>query len=385
MLNELWRAAPALKTAFADEQLVLAESWQWRALAQLMRAHAPSGGAGLPGGIADDIDALVTGIGLADRYLPRIGSTGNAGIWLGADKQNVDLVIAAHMDRPSFRVSEIAGGTLYPICANRFPAQRLETPGKALRFERERMIVGARGMIVSERADGTETLRFRISEGELRWQDTITIEAEPVLNDGEIRGTGLDNALGVLVALGAAALLRAAEDDLIARNRRLLIVFTDQEEGNPAAFFGHGAARLAHAIEPPTVGVIVVDAQTALPDGAIALGAGAAHGAISSWGRGSIVPPNAVALALDLSEAINRARPGTVQINNGYISRSDDLALSRWTQILALIGPPMRDAHTAYESAALADISSTIWWLVNYTGAALALAPELARRYALFW
>jgi hypothetical protein len=45
------------------------------------------------------------------------------------------------------------------------------------------------------------------------------------------------------------------------------------------------------------------------------------------------VPPNYHALAVDLAEALNAQRPGTVQLNNGYISRSDDVFLSQWARL----------------------------------------------------
>lgn len=95
------------------------------------------------------------------------------------------------------------------------------------------------------------------------------------------------------------------------------------------------------------------------------------------------MPPNYHALALDLAAGVNRARPGTVQPNNGYLSRSDDLALARWAKIMALIGPPMLHAHTGHETARLADVRAGAVWLAWFLAAALALAPELNARYAL--
>lgn len=356
--------------------------WLWRALTRLLNAHAPSGGSNLPGAISGVLQELAAALDLADRYLPRIGSTGNAGVWLGVERDQPDIVIAAHMDRPSFRVGHVGSGALYPICADRFPRGFSTSGAKALRFADGRLIVGARGSLISDKRDDTDTLHFRAAEGELHIHDTITLDAEPTLIDGIITATGLDNSLGVLTALGAAASLRAREADLIAADRRVLIVFTDQEEGNPIAFFGHGAARLTYAVPPPRIGAICADAQSVVDD-ALITGAGAGHGTISAWGRGSIVPPNFVALARDLAATVNAERAHTVQINNGYISRSDDLALTRWTQIIGLIGAPMRDAHTDHESAALVDLPSAIHWLSAFSAAALGLDADLARRYAL--
>jgi hypothetical protein len=73
----------------------------------------------------------------------------------------------------------------------------------------------------------------------------------------------------------------------------------------------------------------------------------------------------------------------TVQLNHGYISRSDDVFLSQWARILALIGPPATDPHTGYESAQLGDIQDSVWWLSYFLVTALNLVPELTPRYAL--
>ncbi len=143
------------------------------------------------------------------------------------------------------------------------------------------------------------------------------------------------------------------------RERRCIIVFTDQEEGSPDAYFGQGAARLMHTLPPPTYGCIVVDTQTIGSGLEPQPGQGACHGTASRWGKGSIVPPNYHALAVDLAAAMNVQRPATVQMNHGYISRSDDVFLSQWARVLALIGPPSSDPHTGHESARLDDIQDT--------------------------
>ncbi|HYO88187.1 MAG TPA: hypothetical protein VER79_06030, partial [Candidatus Limnocylindrales bacterium] len=154
-------------------------------------------------------------------------------------------------------------------------------------------------------------------------------------------------------------------------NRRLLIVFTDHEEGNPEAFFGHGAARLAYAVPPPALGVISADAHGVNPNGPPVMGGGASHGTVSAWGRGSFVPPQYLRLALDRAAEVNTVRPGTVQMNTGYMSRSDDLPAFRWTKVLGMIGAPMRDAHTAQESVRLDDAFSGAYWLAQYAAAVL--------------
>jgi len=354
-------------------------SWPWEALARLLRAHAPSGGAGLPNAIGPLIGQLAAELGLSEGWMPRLGATGNAALWLGQPRPRADLLIAAHMDRPSFRVREAARGTLYPICANRFPDGLYSAQAKALRFRAdEGLIVAARGQLISQRGPQGDSLTFENREGHLAWHDLVTLEAEPRLDEGGVvHGTGLDNSLGVLAALLAAAHLRR----VLPADLGVLFVFTDQEEGDPQAFFGHGAARLAYALPPPRLGTIILDAHGMLADGPLIGGQGASHGTISAWGRGSIVPPQAMALALDLAQVVNTWRPATVQFNTGYMSRSDDLALGRWSQILALIGPPMRDAHTAHESAHLADMGHAGLWLACFCAA--LLNPGVAARYEL--
>jgi putative aminopeptidase FrvX len=222
-----------------------------------------------------------------------------------------------------------------------------------------------------------------VKRGKLAWQDTVLMDVNPVREGDAVVGAGLDNSLGVLVTLLAAAVLRGIEQVLRDRERRCLFVFTDQEEGSPDSFFGRGASRLTHFLPPPAYGCVVVDAHNSGPGLHPKPGQGASHGAVSGWGRGAIVPPNYHSLAVDLAAKVNAERPDTVQMNNGYLSRSDDMVLSRWTRVLAMIGPPMADPHTGYESARLADIQSSVWWVSFFLAAALNLAPELAPRYSL--
>jgi len=220
----------------------------WAMLKRLLEANAPSGGANLLGGIGDDIAVLADQLGLRERVIPQLGATGNTAIWLGADKAAADVIVVAHMDRPSFRVKAVADGSLFPICAIRFPADEYRVAAKALRFERGRLVVGAQGLIAYHKGDNT--LRFEAAKGQLAWQDTVVMDVTPVCDGDVVIGTGLDNSLGMLMALLAAAALRQVE--AVLKERRCLFVFTDQEEGPPEAFFGHGAARLMHAVPPPT-------------------------------------------------------------------------------------------------------------------------------------
>jgi len=355
---------------------------QWRLLERLLLAHAPSGGANLLGGIGDDIASLADELGLRDRVIPYLGSTGNTAIWLGAEKP-ADLVIVAHMDRASFRVKSVEGGILYPLCANRFPLGEYRVAAKAVRFERGRLVVCADGMLVSNRDGKQDTLHMDVKRGKLSWYDTVLMDVSPACDGDTVIGTGLDNSLGVLICLLAAAALRPLETLLQSRGRRCLFVFTDQEEGPADGFFGYGASRMAYVLPQPTYGCVVVDTHTSGPKLDPVMGQGICLSAVSQWGRGSIVPPNYQALAADLMTGLNGVRPHTIQVNNSYHSRSDDMALGRWTRILALSGPPMVNPHTGQESARLRDVESGVWWLSYFLIAAMNLAQTLVPRYAL--
>jgi putative aminopeptidase FrvX len=382
MLFDVLNDAVPIQEALVDLPAVNFSDPLWEMLKRLLVAHAPSGGANLLGGIGDDIAVLAEEVDLGAYVEPQLGSTGNTAISLGSEKA-ANVVVVAHMDRPSFRVKSVDEGTLYPICANRFPQGEYHVSAKAVRFDRGRLVVGAQGVLISQKAEGQEALRFESALGTLAWQDTILMDVNPVCDGSTVTGSGLDNCLGVLMALLTAAVLRQIEDIMIEQDRRCLFVFTDQEEGPPDGFFGHGAARLMHALRPPTYGCVIVDAHTAGPTLDPKLGKGVSHGAVSGWGRGAVVPPNYHALALELAGTLNAVRPDTIQMNNGHLSRSDDMILSQWTRILALSGPPMTDPHTGRETARLSDIQSGVWWLSYFLAAALNLVPELAPKYAL--
>lgn len=378
LLTDLQRALPELREAIEAHPYLTDSDELWEALRTLLNANAPSGGSWLPGAIVDDIERIAAALGLKERFIRQIGATGNAGVRLGPQKPVYDVIVVSHMDRPSFKVR--GDGSLYPICANRFPDGRYPVGAKALRYRDGRLTVSARGTLISEREGGRDQLRFEPTSGDLAWQDTLTMDVTPTLHDGVITGTGLDNCLGVLTMLGAASALAAVEGALRAADRSVLFVVTDLEEGLPEAYFGHGAARLTYAVPPPTLGCLIADAHTAGADGP-ALGKGASHGHVSAWSRGSFVAPNYLALAVDLAAEVNAHRPGTVQLNAGYLSRSDDMALGRWTQILGMIGAPMTDAHTGHESARLADVPPSIWWLAHFTGALLGVSERISTGY----
>lgn len=381
-LKTLTKALPALHETLANHPIVNYTDPLWEMLHRLLVAHAPSGGANLLGGIGDDIAVLADRLDLGSHVRPQFGNTGNSVIDLGNGKAAVDIVVVAHMDRPSFRVRSLADGELFPICANRFPPGEYSVTAKAMRFEGGLLTVGAEGTLLSKRINQEDTLHFTVKRGVLTWQDTVLVDVIPTRGPNDVViGTGLDNCLSVLITLLTAAVLHQMGETL--RDRRVLFVFTDQEEAPAQGFFGHGAARLMHILPPPTYGCVVVDGHSiGHPYGPVS-GEGVSVGFVSGDGRGSIVPPNYQALAVDLARQLNHVRPATAQINNGYLSRGDDMVLGRWTRILGLTGAPLSDAHTGHETAQLADIQSGVWWLAHFLAAALNLVPELAPRYAL--
>ena len=111
-----------------------------------------------------------------------------------------------------------------------------------------------------ETGDGDDyRIRFLAESGELRAGDTVMMRAAPQLRAGLVTGAGLDNAIGLLLALLSARMMKDYAAETIA-DRRILFAFTDQEEGPPIGLFGQGAARLAQAsIEPPRLGFINID------------------------------------------------------------------------------------------------------------------------------
>lgn len=350
-------------------------------LQRLLNAPAPNSGAGLPGAVGEVIANIAAELGLTLSADPRIRATGNLAIEIGAQNAAADLLITAHMDRPSFRVLNLAEASLYPLCAIRTPHARYRCGAIALRYQGGRVETVARGALqFSEVGGGGDVgefagegqIRFEVESGKLDWGDTILMAAQPKLvarrdQRQRIKGTGLDNASGLLVALLAARTLSALEGEFAAsgrwQGRKVIFAFTDQEEGPPSGLFGQGAARLAQALSPPKLGFINVDAHNAHAPTGHAPGVGASHAFVSGYGRGSVAPLEAQALATDLAGSVNRARPGTVKLNYAYVSRSDDMLLSLRARCLGLIGVVLENAHTTEETVALADVAAAATWV----------------------
>ncbi|MCY4147154.1 MAG: hypothetical protein OXE95_05750 [Chloroflexi bacterium] len=325
-------------------------------LERLLAAPAPNNSCLLPGAVGGVIREIAAGLGLD---CAPIGSTGNLGITIGDAAAPLDLLITAHMDRPCFRVRDLAETTLVPLCAIRVPGENYQCAGMALRFVEGRVRVAAQGELRFQANGGEPRITFQAQRGELRPGDTVMMQAAPRLRDGLVIGTGLDNALGLLIGLLSAQALR--EQNL---SGRILFAFTDQEEAPPSGLFGQGAARLAGVMEPPRLGFINIDAHNA--HAGHQPGAGASHAFVSGNGRGSIAPLDRQAQAEKLAAELNARRPNTVRLNYGYVSRSDDMLLNLWTRCLGLVGAPLLNAHTTEETAALDDVAATVAWVVVF-------------------
>ncbi|MCY3780134.1 MAG: M20/M25/M40 family metallo-hydrolase [Chloroflexi bacterium] len=335
-------------------------------ISRLLAAPAPANSCALPGAVGDVIRAMASELSLP---CAPIGSTGNLGITLGDPAAPLDLLITAHMDRPCFRVLTLPDATLYPLCAIRVPGDNYSCSAIALRYINDRVAISARGQLRFQETDDDYHITFHAESGDLAWGDTVMMHCAPKISDGLIIGTGLDNAIGVLLALLSAHALSKYAPDALAE-RKIIFAFTDQEEGPPIGLFGQGAARLAHALPPPRLGFINIDGHNLDQSAGHIPGIGASHAFVSGYGRGSVVPMDYQALAESLADMVNQARPNTVRLNHSYVSRSDDMLLAAWSRPLALAGVIVANAHTTEETAALADIASAAHWIPAFITAA---------------
>jgi len=355
-------AAQKILEHIADDTLYTDIDGIFDLLSKLVAAHAPANGCQLSGAIGDVIRSIANDFGLSLSTDPRIISTGNLAIEVGADKPEVDLVITAHMDRPSFRVLSLDDSTLYPICAIRIQDDEYIANAKAVRFYDGDIQVTAHGKMSIIDQNGDYHMTFRPEKGVLHWGDTVLMDTTPVRQDDTMIATGLDNVTGVLLALLSARILQSFGT----LEHKILIVFTDQEEGPPIGLFGQGAARLSSAIPPPRLGFINIDALNVDATTGNVLEAGVSHAFVSGRGRGSVVPLDYQTLAELLASHINAKRPNTVNPNYGYVSRSDDMLLSLWSRCLGLMGVPLANAHTTEETISLHDMVSATHWIPAY-------------------
>ncbi|MCY3832097.1 MAG: hypothetical protein OXG85_03710 [Chloroflexi bacterium] len=329
------------------------------ALARLLAAPAPANSCLLPGTVGEAIQTLAHELGLASAPGD---STGNLAVEIGDPAAPLDLLITAHMDRPCFRVRNLAESTLYPLCAIRVPGDGYCCEAVALRCVDENVTISASGNLRFDARQGDYRITFETGAGEMRAGDTVMMQTTPRLRDALVIGTGLDNAVGVLLALLSARALQEYAADAIA-DRRILFAFTDQEEGPPVGLFGQGALRLAHSLEAPRLGFMNIDGHNVDEAAGHILGLGASHAFVSGDGRGSVVPLDYQEMAERLAGAVNRERPGTVRLNYSYVSRSDDMLLAAWSRCLGLSGVIVANAHTTEETAALDDIVSAAHWI----------------------
>ncbi len=336
-------------------------------LTRLLEAPAPANSCTLPGTVGDVIRAIASELGLTCAPL---GSTGNLAIEIGDPAAPLDLLVTAHMDRPCFRVRSLPEAILYPLCAIRVPGDEYSCEARALRYVDGRVRVTATGNLRFAADSDGYRIRFLAEEGDLAAGDTVMMHCAPALNDGLVSGAGLDNAIGVLLALLAAYALQQHAADSLA-GRRLLFALTDQEEGPPSGLFGQGASRLAHALEAPRLGFINIDGHNVDRAAGHVMGLGASQAFVSGDGRGSVVPMDTQALAEALAAEVNRERAGTVRLNASYVSRSDDMLLSTWARCLGLSGVIVANAHTTEETAALGDIVAAAHWIPAYVQALL--------------
>ena len=346
---------------------VLAPEAIFDRLSRLLDAPAPANSCALPGTVGDVIRALADELSLT---CAPVGSTGNLAIEIGDRAAPLDLLVSAHMDRPCFRVRNLDEATLYPLCAIRVPGDGYTCDAIALRYIDGRVNIAARGQMRFDRRDGDYRITFQPASGALHNGDTVMMQAAPELRDGLVIGAGLDNAIGVLLALLSAYALQEYAADAIA-GRKILFAFTDQEEGPPIGLFGQGASRLAHYIEQPGLGFINIDGHNVDEAASHVHGVGASHAFVSGDGRGSVVPMNNQALAETLAAQVNQARPGTARMNYSYVSRSDDMLLSLWSRCLGLSGVIVANAHTTEETAALSDIASAAHWIPAFVATVL--------------
>ena len=331
-------------------------------LSSLLDAPAPNSGAALPGAVGDVIRAIADDFGLTLLDDAGVHATGNLALEIGAG-DGCDILVTAHMDRPSFRVLNLAQATLYPLCAIRVPGDAYSCDAIAMRYQNERVAITGRGRLHFTAADKGHDIRYASVTGELKAGDTVQMHAPAERSGARIRGTGLDNAAGVLISLLSAKSLTSLHDAFARQGSKIVFAFTEGEEGPPDGLFGQGASRLIQAIGPPRLGFINVDAHN--PDAAARYlpGVGASHAFISGCGRGSVVPLDYQALATELAQQVNEERPNTVRLNYGYVSRSDDMLLTLGARCLGLVGVVLENAHTTEESISLFDLRSAAMWL----------------------
>lgn len=392
MIHDIYQEIPGLEQTIISNRWIKDREALWELLKGLMEADSPTGNLALPGTILDVMSSAAMGAGLGVNFIPNFKHTGNPAILLGSKKETIDLLVDAHLDKPTFGVAEVTHTEqgqrvmLYPYCANRFPLGEYQVKAKALCYDEQQqaVIVSGRGILHSRRADGiNDQLSFEIIEGELDFTNLVVFDTPARREGDQLSGPGLDNAAGVAMLIATASILKEIEPLLDLQGCNCLFTFSDQEEGPAGSLFAQGASKIAFSLQPPRLGSIVVDVHTAGEACGITLGDGASFGFVSGGGRGALLPLNIQRLHLALSADLNQRKPGSIQHNRGYFSRSDDFALTHWSKILGLVGIPASDIHTGNEKGNLSDLQGGILFLSHLIPIILGLSPTLAKRYQL--
>ncbi len=377
VLEQLWRAVPGLESAIRQQPLAADREASWVMLRSLLQAFAPSTGTTLPNSILDQVSDIAAAFGLADRLEADLGGVGNAGLWLGVAGGQADVLVVAHLDRQTFRVDRLEdddrSARLMPVCIAKPYAVVASVPGRALRMQDGRLEVGARGRLHAD----AQGVFFQAEEGLLLPSDLITVDGNPRRQGDRVSGGGLDNAAGVLSALGAAAALRRVEETLLEYDRRCLFVFPDRQDYSLTTLMAACPALR------PALGAIIVDVVEA-EDAGEQPGTGAVCVLAGSRADGLVVPLNYQQLAQTLAVALNDARPASVQLRRACPEEWLGTASGAWRErVLGYIGPAINRARPGNETMHLPDIQAVVWWLACYIAAVLNLAPEVTGQYAL--
>jgi hypothetical protein len=216
---------------------------------------------------------------------------------------------------------------------------------------------------------------FRPSGGRLSYSDTVTLDTPLYRQHDLARGTGVGNCASVLMALGAAAVLRQIEEALLERDRRCVFVFWDRQGGWPYAYSTRGAlSRMT-----PALGSVVVDGHLVGQAG-VEVDAGVACAMHATGLPHMLVPINYQQLTADLMDALNQVRAGSVQLDAGYLPGIE--ADSWQSRVLGLLGPPVTDSFMEPEQVSLG-ISNPCIWLSLYLVSVLNLVPDIVAHYSL--
>lgn len=379
LLEQLWREIPELEPVIRQQVLVSDREQTWLLLRQLMLAHAPSTGAGLPGGVIDQVSDIAAVFGLADRLVPNLAGSGCPGMWLGVAKDAADLLVVAPLDRLTFRPTRVIDdltAELAPICVSRSLADIAQSPAKGLRFDpdRGRLAVAAQGQIVPF----NEKLRFRAERGTVTWTDAITLDLVPQRQNDWVRGSGLDNAAGVLCALATASALRGVEEALLEHNRRCLFVFPDRRDVDLQSLLSRGWGSMQ-----PGLGTVLIEGLTADQARGPRHEAGAGYAFSNGKACGLHVPLNYQQLTSDLDASFQNLLSDVAQFS---VIGQDGLAdgeLVHSRRIMGLMGPPLGRPHAGQETVHLEDMAASVWWMSAFVTLVLNLVPSVTARYAL--